>query len=173
MPKTKIQKKEILSGLKEKMTAMKSAVFVNFSGIPVKEINDLRNICKEENVGYVVAKKTLLKKALSEYGLPDIQDDYFSGEVATVIGFEDEVKPAKLVSTFAKEHEKMKILGGVLEGSLIDEGKVKFLAKLPSKPELLAQAVGSLAAPLSGLVQVLSGNLRNFVYVISAIKDKK
>ena len=173
MPKTKVQKKEILNVLKQKMADMKSAVFVNFSGIPVKEINDLRNICKEENISYIVAKKTLLKKALSEYGLSDIQDDYFSGEVATVIGFEDEVKPAKLVSVFAKEHEKMKILGGVLEGALIDEGKVKFLAKLPSKPELLAQAVGSLAAPLSGLVQVLSGNLRNLVYVLSAIGEKK
>ena len=130
MPKTKVQKKEIISGLKGKLDEMKSAVFVNFSGIPVKEINELRNICRDENVGYVVAKKTLLKKVLGDIGFTDIKDDNFSGEVATVIGFEDEITPAKLISDFAKGHDKMKILGGVLEGSLIDEHKVKALAQL-------------------------------------------
>ncbi|NCN07507.1 50S ribosomal protein L10 [Candidatus Falkowbacteria bacterium] len=173
MAKTKSQKKEILGGLQEKMDAMKSAVFVNFSGIPVKEINILRNTCKDENVGYVVAKKTLLKKILTEKGFSDVENSDFSGEVATVIGFEDEIAPAKLVSTFAKGHEKMKILGGVLEGALIGEDKIKALAVLPSKPELLAKAVGSIAAPLSGFVNVLSGNLRNFVYALNAISEKK
>jgi len=173
MPKTKIQKKEIITGLKKKLDDMKSAVFVNFSGIPVKEINELRNSCRDENVGYVVAKKTLLKKVLAARGFTDVSDDNFSGEVATVIGFEDEVTPAKLISAFAKNHEQMKILGGVLEGSLIDENKVKALAKLPSKPELLASVVGTIAAPLSGLVTVLSGNLRSLVYALKAIGEKK
>ncbi|MDO8668835.1 MAG: 50S ribosomal protein L10 [Candidatus Buchananbacteria bacterium] len=173
MAKTKAQKKEILSGLSKKLDEMKSAVFVNFSGIPVKEINNLRNTCKDENVGYVVAKKTLLKKVLSERGLINLKDDDFNGEVATVIGFTDEITPAKLVSAFLKEHDKMKILGGVLEGLLIDENKVKALAKLPSRPELLAKAVGSIAAPLSGFINVLSGNLRNLVYVLGAIGEKK
>lgn len=173
MPKTKVQKKEIISGLKGKLDEMKSAVFVNFSGIPVKEINELRNICRDENVGYVVAKKTLLKKVLGDIGFTDIKDDNFSGEVATVIGFEDEITPAKLISAFAKGHDKMKILGGVLEGSLIDEHKVKALAQLPSKQELIANVVGTIAAPLTGFVTVLSGNLRNFVYALNAIKEKK
>lgn len=173
MPKTKAQKKEILNGLKKKLDEMKSAVFVNFSGIPVKEINDLRNSCKDEKIDYVVAKKTLLKKILTDKGFTDVKDDYFSGEVATVISFEDEIAPAKIISAFSKEHEKMKILGGVLEGLLIDESKVKALAKLPSKQELLAKAVGSIAAPLSGFVNVLAGNLRNFVYTLNAIGEKK
>lgn len=173
MPKTKVQKKEIISGLKGKLDEMKSAVFVNFSGIPVKEINELRNICRDENVGYVVAKKTLLKKVLGDIGLTDIKDDNFSGEVATVIGFEDEIAPAKLISAFAKSHDKMKILGGVLEGLLIDEHKVKALAQLPSKQELIANVVGTIAAPLTGFVTVLSGNLRGLVYALNAIKDKK
>lgn len=173
MAKTKAQKKEILDGLKEKLDDMKSAVFVNFSGIPVKEINGLRNTCKDENISYIVAKKTLLKKILKDKGLADIKDDDFNGEVATVISFEDEIAPAKLVSIFFKDHDKMKILGGVLEGELINEDKVKALAKLPSKPELLAKVVGSIASPLSGFVNVLSGNLRNFVYALNAISEKK
>jgi len=66
MAKTKAQKLEILKGLKEKFSEMKSVIFVNFSGLPVKEINNLRNSCKEKNVNYIVAKKTLLKKVLAE-----------------------------------------------------------------------------------------------------------
>jgi large subunit ribosomal protein L10 len=173
MAKTKAQKKEAFEGLKEKMNDMKSAVFVNFSGIGVKEIDELRNSCKEENVGYTVTKKTLLKKALVEKGLEGAEDKEFEGEVATVIGFEDEVSPARLVSKFAKDHENMSILGGVLEGSVIDSDKVGALAQLPSKQELLAKAVGSIASPLSGMVNVLQGNLRNFVYALSAIKESK
>src|SRR3989344_3450327 len=173
MPKTKAQKKEIIEVLKEKFKTMKSAVFVNFSGIPVKEINNLRNTCQEENVGYLVAKKTLFKKVLSESGYEGVQDQKFEGEVAAVIGFEDEVAPAKLVSDFIKEHDKMKIIAGILEGSLIDENKIKALAKLPSKQELLAKAIGSIAAPLSGLVNVLQGNIRGLVYTFKAMSEKK
>ena len=173
MPKTKAQKKEILEGLKAKFDSMKSAVFVNFSGIPVKEINNLRNTCKDKNVGYAVAKKTLFKKVLSEKGYEGAKDNKFEGEVAAVIGFEDEVTPAKLVNDFMKDHDKMKIIAGILEGAIINENKIKALAKLPSKQELLAKAVGSIAAPLSGLVNVLQGNLRGLVYTLKAISEKK
>lgn len=173
MAKTKVQKKAALDGLQTSVDNMKSAVFVNFSGIPVKEINTLRNSCKDENVGYTVAKKTLLKKVLKEKGFKGIDEQAFDGEVATVIGFEDEVAPARLVSKFAKEHEKMKIIGGVLEGEIIGNEKVIALAKLPSKQELMAKVVGSIAAPLSGFVNVLQGNLRGLVYTLYAIKEKK
>lgn len=173
MPKTKVQKKEILEDLKEKFDAMKSAVFVNFSGLPVKEINNLRNACKEKNVDYAVAKKTLFKRVLLAKGYQGVQANKFEGEVAAIIGFEDEIAPAKLISDFIKEHDKMKIIAGILEGSLIDENKIRALAKLPAKQELLAKAVGSLAAPLAGLVQVLAGNIRGLVYTLKAISEKK
>lgn len=173
MAKTKAQKKEALESLKQKISDMKAAVFVNFSGIPVKEIDELRNSCREENVNYTVTKKTLLKKTLTDSGFEGVENTKFEGEIATVIGFEDEVAPARLVSQFAKEHESMKILGGVLEGSFIDTAKINALAQLPSKQELLAKAVGSIASPLSGMVNVLQGNLRNFIYALSAIKEKK
>ncbi|OGY43169.1 MAG: 50S ribosomal protein L10 [Candidatus Buchananbacteria bacterium RIFCSPLOWO2_01_FULL_39_33] len=173
MAKTKAQKLEILKGLKEKFSEMKSVIFVNFSGLPVKEINNLRNSCKEKNVNYIVAKKTLLKKVLAEKGLVGIGDNDFKGEVAAVIGFEDEVAPAKLVSDFAKDHEKLEIIAGWLDGLLVDKSRIQALAKLPSKSELLAKAVGSIAAPLSGLVNVLQGNIRGLVYTFKAMSEKK
>jgi len=173
MAKTKAQKQEALESLKEKISQMKSAVFVNFSGIPVKEVDQLRNSCKDENVEYTVTKKTLLKKALTEKEFVGVEDKDFTGEVATVMGFEDEVAPARIISKFAKDHGNMAILGGVLEGLIIDSEKVNALAKLPSRDELIAKTVGSIAAPLSGMVNVLAGNLRNFVYALNAIKEKK
>lgn len=173
MPKTKNQKQAILENVKNKLATMKSAVFVNFSGIPVKEIGNLREKCKEENAEYLVAKKSLLNKVLSENGLESVKDTDLTGEVATIFGYGDEVAPAKLVKDFIKTNDKMKIVGGILEGEYIDQEKVVFLSKLPSRPELLAKAVGSLAAPLSGLVNVLQGNIRGLVYVLSAIKNNK
>ena len=148
---------------------MKSAVFFNYFGLPVKEINLLRNDCRKENIGYKVAKKTLLKKVLAEKGY----DADLSGEVAVLFGRQDEVAPAKVIAAFAKTHDKAKIVGGVLEGQFITADKVKALSRLPSKQELLAKVVGSIASPLSGFVNVLQGNLRGLVYTLNAIKEKK
>lgn len=170
MPKTKAKKQTILKNLEDKLAQMKSAVFVNFSGIPVKEITKLRSKGRKENVSYTTAKKTLLKKALVSQGFAT---KTFSGEVAVLFGLEDEVAPSRLVSEFAKEHEKMKILGGILEGQFIEEDKIIALAKLPGRQELLSKLVGSMAAPLSGMVNVLQGNLRSLVYVLNAISQKK
>lgn len=173
MAKSKEQKQSILTGIKDELQGMKSAIFVNFFGIKVKEINELRRKCREEKVNYVVTKKTLLKKALAERGLEGIDQSGLSGEVAAVFGQADEVAPAKIISEFAKKHEQMKVIGGVLEGKLIDAAMVKSLASLPSKQELLAKMVGSISSPLSGFVNVLQGNLRGLVQVLNAIKDKK
>jgi large subunit ribosomal protein L10 len=172
MPKTKVQKNTILNSVKEKLANMKSVVFVNFSGIPVKEINVLRDKCKDNRVDYSVAKKTLLKKALAEQGYQKIDESVLSGEVAVLFSVDDEIVPAKLVSEFVKGNDKMKIVGGILEGNIINQDKIVALAKLPSRNELLAKAIGSLKSPLAGLVNVMSGNLRSLVYVLSAIKEK-
>lgn len=172
MPKTREQKKAILDKLQSRVDGMKSAVFVNFFGIPVKEIDQLRNKCKDQNVDYMVAKKTLLKKVLSEKGYDIATDKALDGEIGAIFGIQDEVAPAKLVSEFAKGHDKMKIVGGILEGKIINQTEVIALSKLPSKQELLAKVVGSIASPLSGFVNVLQGNIRGFVYALNAIKEK-
>lgn len=171
MSKTKTQKQHILSEIKDSLIKMKSAVFVNFFGINVKDTTGFRKKCRQNGADYLVAKKTLLKKALAESGLENFKEKEFTGEVAVIFGLADEVIPAKLVSEFAKDHEQMKILSGVLAGREIDASAVMALAKLPSKDQLIAKVVGSIAAPLSGLVGVLSGNLRKLIYVLGAIKD--
>lgn len=173
MAKTRQQKEQNVKDLTEKLKKAKSLVFVNFDGLKVKEIEELRKNCRAENIDYLVTKKTLMKKAFKDAGLKDIDPKSFEKEVATVFSYEDEVAPARIIQDFAKEHEALVAFGGVLEGQFVEQNKIIELSKLPSKDELLAKVVGSIKAPVSGFVNVLSGNLRNLVYVLNAVKDSK
>jgi len=172
MAKTKQQKKDTIEVLATGFKNSKSVVFANFQGLSVSDMENLRNKCRENNIDVLVAKKTLVKLALKEAGL-EVDPTNFEGGVATFIGKEDEVAAAKQVNMFAKEHDMVKMFGGILEGKFVDEQMVKSLANLPTKEELLARVVGSINAPVSGFVNVLAGNLRNLVYVLSAVKEAK
>ncbi len=172
MAKTRQQKQEAVAVLTDSLKQSKGVVFANFQGLKVKESEELRSICRKQKVMYVASKKTLMKRVLTEAGL-DIDTKAFSGGVAAVFGFEDEVAPAQIVADFAKKHEVVAIFGGILEGKYIDAAKVTALSKLPSKQQLLGQLVGTLNAPISGFVNVLAGNMRGLVTVLGAIKDKK
>ena len=173
MPKTKEQKKKIIEDLTDKLKKFKSLVFVDFKGLTVKDASDIKKLCKKQNVDYVVVKKTLIKLALAKAGIKDIDVKQLAGNIALVIGFEDEVAPAKIVGKFARDHESLKMLGGIMESKFIDLNQVVALSKIPSKVELLAKLVGSINAPVSGFVNVLVGNLRGLVQVLNSIKEQK
>jgi len=161
MPKTKGQKADILKNLADKISRMKAAVMFNFSGIKVKEINKLRNDCRDAGLDYLVVKKTLLKKALAEKGLIDAANRDFGGEIAALFSYEDEVAPARILAAFAKENDKIKFSSGFFQGSLVSAAKIIELSKIPSRQELLAKVVGCLSNPLSGLVRVLQAIREN------------
>ncbi|MFA5076414.1 MAG: 50S ribosomal protein L10 [Patescibacteria group bacterium] len=173
MAKSRQQKEKAVSEIAAILKKMKAAVFANFDGLKVKEIDELRKLCRQEKIDYVVAKKTLLGRAFKEVDLKNVDPKTIDGGIATVVGYEDEVAPAKLLATFAKNHQALKINGGILENKFVDAAVVNSLAKLPSKLELLAKMVGSIKAPLSGLANVLQGVPRNLVYALKAIQDKK
>ena len=172
MAKTKQQKEQTLSVLTNSLKNAKAAVFTNFQGLKVSESEELRDICRKQNITYVASKKTLLKKALNDAGY-EIDARSFQGGVATIFGLEDEVAPAQIIANFAKKHNVVRIFGGILEGKFIESSKVEMLSKLPSKQQLLGQLVGTLNAPISGFVNVLAGNLRGLVNVLNGIKEKK
>src|SRR3989338_5435112 len=122
MPKTKAQKQVIVSDLVEKLRRMKSAVFTSISGYTMPDADKLRAKGRKEGVDFVVAKKTLLTRALKEIGI-EATTDQLEGSVLTSIGYEDEVAPAKLIAGLAKEKEAMKMLGGILEGKFVEDRK--------------------------------------------------
>jgi large subunit ribosomal protein L10 len=172
MPKTRQQKEEIVRELADYFRRMKAAVFTSIGGYTMADADKLREKGREQGVTSFVAKKTLLERALKEAGI-EADMAKMEGSLLTSVGFEDEVSAAKIIAAFAKDREAIKMVGGVLEGKLVDAKAVKTLATLPSKEELLAKLVGSLNAPVFGFVNVLAGNLRGLVTVLGAIKDKK
>ncbi len=174
MAKTKEQKEESVKLVKEKMSDTTAVVFTHFDGLSVMDTNEFRTVLRENNIQYTVAKRSLLKVALKDAGISvaDI-DGLEPGGVGVAFGYEDEVLPAKTVDTFSKTHKALTIIGGIFNGKFIDANETLALAKLPSKPELTQQFVWLLQYPISGFVNVLAGNIRNLVYALKAIQEKK
>lgn len=180
MAKTKEQKKEILENLADKIKRAKSIIFTRFDGLGVKDNEDLRKQLKKENSEYYAVKKTLLNLAFKDHQIKGFDIENFEGRIAAIFNYEDEAMPAKIIDEFKSSHEeKLDFVGGILTGTaparknFITAQELGALAKLPSRQELYAQIVGSINAPISGLVNSLAGNLRNLVYVLKAVEESK
>jgi len=172
MALNKEQKNNIVSDLKQNIEKKKSLVFIGFDGIDVKELTEFRETLKEQGNELKVAKKSLMKIALESKNI-DFDPRKLEGEVAMVFGYEDELAPSKLSYNFSKKNQNVKILGGFLEDTFYEMGDIIKLAQLPSKEQLLGMLVGTLSAPATNLVGVLSGNMRKLVFAISQIRDQK
>jgi large subunit ribosomal protein L10 len=172
MALTKEQKQRQIKDLKEKISKQKSVVFVDFSKISSKDMFGLRKKLKEAGCLLKIGKKTLIRIAFGQLNISFWQKIKKSvpGQLALVFGIEDEVAPAKISYQFSKEHENFKILGGIFENKFIDKTKVLEFANLLSKDELLAKLVGSIARPMSDFVNVLQGNIKGLITVLSKIK---
>ncbi|MDD4900770.1 MAG: 50S ribosomal protein L10 [Patescibacteria group bacterium] len=174
MPKTKEQKRTILKELSEKISKAKSVVFAKFTGLGVKDNENLRAKLLKEHNEYYVAKKTLFDLSFKDKGIVGLDIKKFDGQIAAIFGYDDEVSPAKIAGQFKKEKEgKLEFIGGILENKFINAAEVANLSELPSKKELYAKIIGSINAPVFGFVNALAGNLKNLVYALNAIKDKK
>lgn len=171
MAKTKEQKSKLLENLDSKIERMKSAVIVDYKGLKVKDTESLRNILREKGVEFNISKNTLTKIALKKSGI-EFDESIFKKPVAIAFAMEDEVAPAKEITLFAKKNEAIEILGGILERKFIDDAMVRRLAALPTKEQLYASVVGTIAAPLSGMVNVFAGNMRGLVNVLNAHREK-
>lgn len=172
MPKSRQEKQAIVQSLSQGLRSAKSAVFANFQGLKVSEAEELRKTARKENVEVLAVKKTLIQRVFEDVGLTAADPFAFPGGIAAFFGA-DEVTPAKIVNTFAKTHEVVTVFGGVLEGKFIDAVGVKRLAALPGKTELLSKLFGTLQAPISGFVNALAGNLRDFVTVLRNIQEAR
>jgi len=173
MAKTKQQKQETVKSLTEKLLKTKSVVFTNFDGLKVNDANQLRNDLREHNVNYAVVKRTLFKLALKEAKIKDVDIEQLTGGLGIAFGAEDEIMPAKALAKFSKTHPELKLVGGIFENEFIDAKKVAELASLPGREELLSKMVWLFNYPVSGFVNVLAGNIKNLLYALNAIQEKK
>lgn len=171
MPFTKDKKKQMLDELEIIISQAKSAIFTEYRGTKVAKVQELRKELRENDVKLKVVKNTLLKKVLEKHGLT-IDQEILDKPIAMAVGVNDEVAPAKLVNNKSKEVESLVILGGLVNGEFYNASQIKALADMPSREQMQAQVVGTIAAPLTGFVNVLSGNLRGLINVLNAYKEK-
>lgn len=168
---TKEKKQALLESLKTLFADSSASIASDYSGLSNPEITELRKSMTEKGIKLMVTKNTLVKKALAENNLK-IDEKILDKPVIFAFG-EDEVETAKSLTEFAKSHEALEVLGGIIQGESADSAQVKVLALLPGRDELQAKLVGILAAPTSGLVNVLHGNIRGLVSVLSQYQNQK
>lgn len=172
MSNNRLAKEQLVNEIKEKLQKAVSMVLVDYRGLNVEEVTELRKKSREAGVEYKVYKNTLMTRAFDELGITGFED-YLTGPNAIALGFGDPVIPAKIMSDFAKNHDKLEIKVGMIENKVLSLEDVKALADLPSKEVLVAQVLGGLNAPITGFVNVLQANIRNLVYALDAIKEKQ
>ena len=166
------EKIEKVESMKQIFTEARSVVLNDFTGLNVEKISQLRKLCRDAGIEYQVVKNTLAKRSIP--GTPaEALDPHFEGPTALAIGRESENLAAKIIADFAKEHEAPTFKAGIVEGNIIDATGLLALAKLPSKDELISTLMATVKSPGDSLVSVLQGSLRNFMYAMNAIIEKK
>jgi len=154
MPILKDKKVEILGNLKKIIKDSISLVFVNFHGLPVSESSEIRRTLKGKGVGYIVAKKTLAQKALSEAGFSGTMPE-MPGELGLVYGT-DLLDPSREIYEFQKKFDKkISIVGGIFEGGFKNQNEMLTIAQIPGMKTLQAQFVNIINSPIQGFVMAL------------------
>lgn len=154
-------KKVKVSEIKEKMEKAQGMVFTKYQGLTVEEDTELRKKLRDAGIEYKVFKNTLTTLAAKELGLDGITS-YLEGPISVAFGYEDATAPARILNDFAKNHKKLELKAGIVEGTVYDAAGVQKLASIPSREVLIAKLLGSFKAPIS-----------NLAYLLSAIKEKK
>lgn len=166
------EKAQQVKSITEVFNESRSVVLNDFTGLDVEKLSELRRLCREAGIEYRVVKNTLAKLGIKGTQGEEL-DAHFEGPTALAIGRESENVSARILADFAKEHEAPKFKAGIVEGNVVDATALLALSKLPSKQELLSQVLASVKAPGNNLVSVLQGTLRNLLYAVNAIIDKK
>lgn len=158
MARTKVEKKEILDKVKTIVDGISdktgSMVFVNFHGLKVADTMQVRRKLKGEKIGFFVAKKTLIKKALSDKNFAGTMPE-FTGELGLAYG-DDLIAPAREIHDFQKKHKgSISILGGVFEGKFMSKEEMTAIALIPSVTTLRGMFVNVINSPIQGFVMAL------------------
>jgi large subunit ribosomal protein L10 len=159
------------SRIKKNIKENNNFFIVKYSGLSGPELNALRLALRDAKSELFVVKNTIARRALKDIGKEELTK-IVDGPCGFVFSPEP-VGTSKALFNFSKDHADLKLEVGVLSENVIDCQQIVSLAKLPSREVLLGQAVGALKSPIVGLVMVLKGNLRKFVYAVEQIRQKK
>jgi len=174
MPSDKIlsEKQALVKALAEKLDSSISGVLVDYKGTDVGLDTEMRRKMREAGVEYSVIKNTMLRFATTEVQLEELHP-FLEGPTALAIHTDDPVAPAKVVFSYVGKDKPMQVKAGFVEGRVISAAEVEALSKLPAKDVLVAQVLGTMIAPISGLATVLNANIRGLAVALQAIADQK
>ena len=151
----KAKKNEIVADVKDVLSKAKTVVFVNFHKLPVKETTEIRKELRSKDLGYLVAKKNLAKRAMNEASIKGDMPELL-GELALVYGA-DLIAPAREIYDFQKKFDtKLSIIGGIFDGMYKTKDEMIVIASIPSQKVLYAQFVNLINSPIQGLVLALN-----------------
>ncbi len=165
------QKEELVVQYIDWMNRSQALIFTGYNGLSVKEIDDLRHKVRESGGEFHVIKNTLGKVAFEQAGVP-LPEEYLEESTAIAFAFEDPAAMAKAITDFSRSTDFLKIKGGYLEQIPIQTEQIKALADLPPLPILRALLLGTIMAPASQLVRVLSEPARRVSTVLNAYTEK-
>lgn len=159
-------KSAVVAEIAEKLEKASSVIVLDYKGLTVEQVTELRSQMREAGVEYKVYKNTLVRRAAKENGgeaFTNFNDEQLIGPNAIAFGYDDPVAPARILKGFMdKNPDKITLKMGVVEGEFYDESKIVALASIPPREVLIAKLLGSLKAPMS-----------NFVYLVNAIAKKQ
>lgn len=154
-------KKQLVSTISEKIKNSQSTILVDYRGLTVAEVTELRKSLREAGIEFKVYKNSMVVRAAEANDLKELAE-HLTGPTAIAFSNEDVVAPAKILNDFAKKHEALEIKAGVIEGRIASLEEVKALAELPSREGLLSMVLSVLQAPI-----------RNFALATKAVAEQK
>jgi large subunit ribosomal protein L10 len=170
--KTKAQKSQEVAALNDQIGHASNAFLIEFKGITVPQVTELRRQVRETGSGYVVVKNTLALIALKDSPLKKLEKQ-FTGMTAVAYNATDAVALAKALTRFAKDVPTVHFKGAMLDGQIVPAAEIQNIANLPSRAELVSKLLYVMQSPVRGLVTVLQANIRNLAVVLDQIAKQK
>ena len=169
----KSDKELAVTKLQEKIAKAQGMFFTDFAGINVEHMTELRREFRKSGIEYKVVKNTLAKIALKNVSGYDKVYDKLVGPTGIAFAYNDPAAPAKIIQKFKEKNEKFGVKACVIEKMVYDGSKLKELASMPSRAEIIASILGSLNSPISGIIGTINAVMRDVVGVLDAIEKKK
>jgi large subunit ribosomal protein L10 len=165
------EKNLIINEIKSRVDRTPYVLLTDYTGMQVPQFNELRNRLSGANAELRVIKNTLLRRALKDSNLPDLES-YLHGQSAVIMGDADVSAAAKVLKNFTAEFQKPKLKVGILDKAVLEVADIMALADLPSKDVLQAKLLGLLLAPASTLVRLINTPASQVAQVLKAYADK-
>jgi large subunit ribosomal protein L10 len=166
------EKKQIVSELNKKFADAAIVILTDYKGLDVTTMNQLRKKLREAEVEYQVVKNSLMVRASENTDVALIKEN-FKGPSAIALGYDDPVAPAKVLTEFAKENDKLDIKVGVMKDQVLNLDSIIALSSLPSREQLLAQVLSAMNGVPTSLVRALNDVPCRLLNVLNALKEQK